>query len=291
MGDLTRTQQSQPVQITDDSSSLAALSTGPAGTEVGLVVRNIPFGTQTVAGTVTTNADANVAPGSAPSKVLVGGLIYNTATPAPTNGQAVALQADSSGNLKVNVTNTAAQIMSSSPTGTELGVVTRNIPSGTQTIAGDLSQGSANSGSPVQIGGRAAATISNASTVSDGQRVGAMMDKQGRVVTAQYGDRLNVQVASDSTTTTTARTLLAAQGTNVFSDLSSLVISNGSASAQLVTVSDGTKNYQFQLVANTNVQFNFPIPAPAKTANTAWTWTIGTAASTVYVNAIFVNTL
>ena len=46
MGDLTRTQQSQPIQITDDSAQLAELSTSPSGSEIGLIVRNIPYGVQ-----------------------------------------------------------------------------------------------------------------------------------------------------------------------------------------------------------------------------------------------------
>jgi fibronectin-binding autotransporter adhesin len=53
--------------------------------------------------TVATNADAAIAAGAAPAKCLVGGSVYNTSAPAPTNGQTMALQADSSGNLKVNV--------------------------------------------------------------------------------------------------------------------------------------------------------------------------------------------
>ena len=53
MPDLSRIQSSQPIQITDDSAQAAVLSSSnPAGTEVGLIVRNIPSGTQTVAGSV-----------------------------------------------------------------------------------------------------------------------------------------------------------------------------------------------------------------------------------------------
>ena len=79
MGDLTRIQNSTPVQICDDSTQVAALSTNPGGGEVGLIVRNIPYGIQVAGGT------------------------YNASAPTLTNTQQATAQLDSSGNLKVNV--------------------------------------------------------------------------------------------------------------------------------------------------------------------------------------------
>lgn len=48
-------------------------------------------------------ADGSVAAGTAGTKSILGGLVFNTAAPSLTNGQQVALQGDSSGNLKVNL--------------------------------------------------------------------------------------------------------------------------------------------------------------------------------------------
>lgn len=48
-------------------------------------------------------ADGPVAAGTAAANSLLGGLVFNTAAPTVTNGQQVALQGDSSGNLKVNL--------------------------------------------------------------------------------------------------------------------------------------------------------------------------------------------
>jgi hypothetical protein len=101
MSDLTRLQSSQAVQITDDSSQSASVSTGPSGMEAGLITRNIPYGTQIVSGTVNTNADSNISPGTAPKNALVAGQIYNSIPPIPISGQTLALQSDNSGNLKV----------------------------------------------------------------------------------------------------------------------------------------------------------------------------------------------
>jgi hypothetical protein len=48
-------------------------------------------------------ADGSVAAGTAGTKSMLAGLVYNTAAPSLTTGQQVALQGDSSGNLKVNL--------------------------------------------------------------------------------------------------------------------------------------------------------------------------------------------
>lgn len=55
MTDLTRLETSQPVQLVDANDlQVCDLTTiAPSGTESGLVVRNIPSGTQVVSGTVT----------------------------------------------------------------------------------------------------------------------------------------------------------------------------------------------------------------------------------------------
>ena len=60
-----------PVTIQDASANRAALlSAAPVGTEFGLVVRNIPSGTQPISGTVTTGAFSSTA--SAPTFATVG---------------------------------------------------------------------------------------------------------------------------------------------------------------------------------------------------------------------------
>lgn len=55
MGDLSRVQNSIPVQLVDanDLQVVDITTNTPSGTESGIVVRNIPSGTQTVAGTIT----------------------------------------------------------------------------------------------------------------------------------------------------------------------------------------------------------------------------------------------
>lgn len=49
---------------------------------------------------VATNSDANIAPGTAPSKALIGGGVYNATEPSPSTGQTMALQQDAKGRLR-----------------------------------------------------------------------------------------------------------------------------------------------------------------------------------------------
>jgi hypothetical protein len=134
------TSVTQPVSgtVTNVPSGTQAVSgtvtNVPSGTQaVSGTVTNVPSGTQTVTGTVSTNAETNIAPGTAPSKAFVSGMVYNTAAPAPTNGQTLALQSDSAGNLKV------AGSLTTTPSGTQAvsGTVT-TVPSGTQTVTGTV---------------------------------------------------------------------------------------------------------------------------------------------------------
>ncbi len=59
-----------------------------------------PSGTQTISGTVSTNADAAIGAGTAPSKALVGGAVYNSTEISPSTGQTFAVQGDSKGRLR-----------------------------------------------------------------------------------------------------------------------------------------------------------------------------------------------
>jgi len=54
-----------------------------------------------IVGNAGATIDGTVAAGTAPTNAVVVGSVYNTSAPAPTNGQAMALQADQAGNQRV----------------------------------------------------------------------------------------------------------------------------------------------------------------------------------------------
>ncbi len=110
--DATLTGGSQRARLTDGTNNAAIVNTAPT-TEYGIVVRNVPSGTQTVSGTVTSNIGTTN--GLALDATLTGG----TQQSRITNG-----------------TNSVS-VLNAAPT-TEYGLVVRNIPSGTQTISGSV---------------------------------------------------------------------------------------------------------------------------------------------------------
>lgn len=121
-----------------------------------------------------------------------------------------------------------------------------------------------------------------------GNQVGALADIYGRQIVRSAPRNLLGTVSIN--TTGTSGTLLAAQGANVFSDFYRLVIANSSATAVLVSISDGTNTYPFEVPANGTVGFSGPASdaTPAATANTAWTYTVATGTTTIYIHGQYI---
>ena len=101
---------SWPVEVTDGTNVLGTsshpLRVDPTGTTTqpvviaGISVGIDVQGTSTVA--VTGQIAGPVAAGTAASSSVLTGGVYNTSAPAPTNGQQLATQLDSAGNLRIN---------------------------------------------------------------------------------------------------------------------------------------------------------------------------------------------
>lgn len=124
--------------------------------------------------------------------------------------------------------------------------------------------------------------------VTDGQMAAFMADKFGRGIIRCAPREL--LVSATVTTTGTSGTLLAAQGANVFADIFGLEISNSSAAAVLVSISDGTKTYNYEVPANSIVGFSKSSgdARPASSVNTAWTYVVASGTTTIYINADFI---
>lgn len=87
-------------------------------------------GTSTVA--VTGQIAGPVAAGTAASSSVLTGLVYNTAAPAPTNGQQVAKQSDSAGNQRVNVYGGVGSFKNASVTSTITASATLQVAAATK---------------------------------------------------------------------------------------------------------------------------------------------------------------
>ena len=110
----------------------------------------------------------------------------------------------------------------------------------TQPVAGDVASGASDTGNPVSIGGRAA-TTTNPTAVTDGQRVKLMATKEGvKVVTGNKPRALRVESGVVTVTTTGETTLIAAGAAGIFHDLEWIKCSNTSATATRLDIRDAT---------------------------------------------------
>ena len=158
--------------------------------------------------------------------------------------------------------------------------------------AGDTAHDAADSGNPVSQGLNARTT--NVAVVSDGDRVRAIADKQGRQIVQPFAPRdlvtiQHTQIASSSAETT----ILTAGAAGVFHDLTALIITLQTATACTVTIKDstaGTTRMILQLPATVGAiaGATFTVPVPQATAANNWTATLSSAAVTVnfFVQAI-----
>ena len=123
----------------------------------------------------------------------------------------------------------------------------------------------------VQSGNRGSTALPTA--VADGQLVAPMTDKYGRQVVVNNTVRDLLVPVSVQTTDTSAHNLTASLGTGIYADLISLTITNETATATVVSLSDGTITYKIALAANGGICNPFPSTLPASSTATAWTVT------------------
>ena len=147
-------------------------------------------------------------------------------------------------------------------------------------------------GSPVPLyagynGGIVATSYPTALT--NGQLAGMMTDKAGRQITVLNAPRDLIGTASLDSSSGSAVSFIAAGASGVFNDIVSLVITNDSSTATIVTLSDngsGGNTYRFALAGNGGMVFNPPTPLPQGTAAAAWDVLNSAAVSCHYI-AIF----
>jgi len=132
-------------------------------------------------------------------------------------------------------------------------------------------------------------------TPTNGSQTPIQCSPNGNLVVQEYR-RSQIVTQSTTSTTTGAKTILAAQGAGVFADITDLnisVASSATAAALTMTLSDGTVSYIFDMNVDAAVgcQFlnmDFDPPLPATTANTAWTLTTS-ASTTTHITVIAVK--
>ena len=135
----------------------------------------------------------------------------------------------------------------------------------------------------VQIGNRGTTALPTA--VTDGQLVAPLADKYGRQVSVLNSIRSLLGTASVQSTSASPATFITAGGTGVYNDILELILTNESATATIVSISDGSTTYKFALAGNGGLTKSFANPLVQ--AGTATNWTISNSAA-VNVDAVVV---
>ena len=157
-------------------------------------------------------------------------------------------------------------------------------------IGGNAADAATDSGNPVKMGviGR----TTNRTSVTDGQRVNLIADKQGRLLCCPFGVRELISHQQTTITNSTSETTFVTQVASTFCDLLHLVVTNRSGTACYVTIKDattGTTRMILNIAANGGAVLNFPAPMNQAVVNTNWTATLSVNTVTVDIFAMFVK--
>ena len=163
---------------------------------------------------------------------------------------------------------------------------------GTQAVGGITAVNAASTGNPVYSGG-IALVGANPTAAANAQRTGFATDKVGRQIVVFAHERTMTGVQQTTITSSVAETTIVTAGAaGVFNDITHLSITNGSATATIVTLKDataGTTRGIWNISAGGGVVIPFNPPLAQATAANNWTITCGTSVASVYVNAQFVK--
>ena len=158
-------------------------------------------------------------------------------------------------------------------------------------VTGDVAHDAADSGNPVKIGGKAASADPTA--VANADRVNALFDLIGRLVSAPYCIPENTVSGAITTamTGTTSTSLVAAPGAGLRNYITTLIISNAHASVGTdVVIQDGSGGTTLLTIPAAAVYggavINLPVPLRQPTANTALFCANTTTGASTKVSAV-----
>lgn len=246
-------------RLTSDKSNVASVQNTAPTSEYGLVVRNIPSGTQPVSGTVTANvgttnglaldstlAKLTIAQGvslGSNTQALIGGSV-TTAAPTYTTGQISPLSLSTAGLLRV--TDPGLPTLGSAGSAASTVLTVQGIASMTAlTVQGASSDNSSNSTTkaPV-IAGRANAA---AQTWTEGNQVPLSTDLAGQLRIIAGG--------ADGTTLTSAATTNVVSGAGIVYKFYWISITTGTLDVYDAT--SGTSNLFYSTATTTAGSFDF----------------------------------
>jgi hypothetical protein len=257
-----------PLSTTGGGTEATALRVTVASDSTGVLSVDDNGSSLTVDGTVAATQSGTWTLG-ANSGVDVGDVTINNASGA----SAVNIQ-DGGNSITVDGTITA-----------NAGTGTMAVSMATNTPLGTVAHDAADSGAPIKIGSKSAATLSTATLVAAADRSDLISDLDGAVITRGNSTLADVSSGNASNTDGTSTQVIAAAGAGVKTYITDVTLTNTSAGNIYVELKDGTSvKWTFPVPANSGVTHHFGTPL-AGTANTAWNFDPSAATTTVYCSA------
>jgi hypothetical protein len=138
-------------------------------------------------------------------------------------------------------------------------------------------------------------STANPTAVSDGQTVGALADKLGKIIAVGSIRDMKVQQFTTITSSTSETTIVTAVA-STFLDLYGLIITNSSATATTVIIKDstaGTTRMEFVVPPGDTRGFMLPEGGAHSqaTVNNNWTATCGTSVASIFITALCVKNI
>jgi hypothetical protein len=160
-------------------------------------------------------------------------------------------------------------------------------------IQGDVANAATDSGNPQKIGGLG--KTANPTAVTDGQRVNAVFDKQGKQVCVGAIRQLK-GVQKTSITVATETTVVTAGTSGVFNDVYAIVLTNKSATGVSVDFKDataGTTRMTLYAPATDTRGFTVSVDSAMVQAVAAnnWTATVSSAVTSIEITMLYVSNL
>lgn len=226
----------------------------------------------TVAGTTAVTLDYDTGAGT--QQMLMVGIAIPAAGGAVAGGTAT-------NPLRVDPTGTTTQPVSGIVTATQGGAWDIN------TLAGStVAHGAADSANPHKVGIVATGGLSAQTPVAAGQRSNCYGTLDGKLIQQPYCAPQDEVDGLASSTTTADTVVLAAQGVGIRTHVSTIVVSNSSATDVEVSIKNGvTERMRLPVPQKGGVIVNLPVHLRGN-ENTAWSFASSAAATTITVTMI-----
>ena len=293
---LGQTTMSASLPVTLASNQSALTVTANAGTNLNTSALALESGGNlaTIAGAVTSSKMAtkvadgdNVVEGATADAVVVAG------ASGTISAKLRRISQDISDFKAANHTDLTA----ATPAGTNvIGKVTidQTTPGTTNLVyaAGDTASGASDAGNPLKIGG--IAKTANPAAVTDGQRVNALFDKVGKQIMTPVAARQLMGSQTTTITASTSETTIVTAVASTFLDLTTLIISNTSATATRCDIRDTTAGsviFSIYIPAGDIRGISFAVPIPQTTVNTNWTCQSSASVTDLRVWALYAKNI